>query len=361
MTSRELPGNPEEGAGNARALIAGYDTRIKRRLFILAALAFALLAAFVLDLVTGPSSMSMGHALKGLFGLADLSLPQRIIIFDVRVPAALTAILVGAALSLAGAEMQTVLNNPLASPFTLGVSSAASLGAALALVLGLGIPGVPPDWIVSGNAFVFAFASVLLLQGMARARGAGVETLVLVGIAMVFTFNALVALVQFVASQDALQQLVFWTMGSLGRASWDKLAILALLLIILLPLSLRDAWKLTALRLGEDRARSFGINVVRLRFVSLLRVSLLAGTSVAFVGTIGFIGLVGPHIARLLVGEDHRFFLPTAVLTGALLMSLASALSKVLATGVVLPVGIMTALIGVPFFVFLIFTSRERA
>src|SRR5690606_11246396 len=214
--------------------------------------------------------------------------------------------------------------------------------------------------LISANAFIFAFGSVLLLQALSRLRGTSPEPLVLFGIAMVFTFNALVAVIQFIASQEALQQLVFWSMGSLSRASWDKIAILALIIVLVGPFSLSASWPMTALRLGEDRARSFGINVPRLRFMALLRVAIFAGVSVAFVGTIGFIGLVGPHIARLLVGEDHRFFLPTAMLSGALVMSLSSVVAKSIVPGAILPVGIVTALIGVPFFVALIFFRRER-
>ncbi len=147
---------------------------------------------------------------------------------------------------------------------------------------------------------------------------------------------------------------------SLARATWQKLGILALVIGVTLPFSLLASWRMTALRLGEDRARSFGISVARLRFFSLLRVSLLAATSVAFVGTIGFIGLVGPHIARMLVGEDHRFFLPASVLTGAAIMSMSSVASKLVVPGALIPVGIVTALIGVPFFIALIFSRRER-
>ncbi|HMR30557.1 MAG TPA: iron ABC transporter permease [Geminicoccaceae bacterium] len=342
------------------AELAGYARLVRRRLVVLLALALLMAAAVMADIATGPSSLPLRAVVTGLLDPAALDAPTRVIVWEVRLPYALMALLVGAALSLAGAEMQTILNNPLASPFTLGVSSAAALGAALALVLGVGLPGVPAGWLVPGNAFLFAFGSVLLLQAMARLRGTGVETLVLFGIAMVFTFNALVALVQFVASQEALQQLVFWTMGSLGRANWRNLAILAAVLALVLPFSLAASWRMTALRLGEDRARSFGIAVDRLRFAALARVSLLAATSVAFVGTIGFIGLVGPHIARLLVGEDHRFFLPASVLTGAVVMSLASVASKLIVPGVLLPVGIVTALIGVPFFLVLILSRRER-
>lgn len=342
------------------AALAAYARLVRRRVGIVAVLGLAMAIALLVDVATGPSSLAIGEVARGLFEPAALDPTTRIIVWEVRLPYALMAVLVGAALSLAGAEMQTILNNPLASPFTLGVSSAASFGAALAIVLGLSLPGVPASWIVPANAFLFAFLSVLALQALARLRGAGVETLVLFGIAMVFTFNALVALVQFVASQEALQQLVFWTMGSLTRANWGNLAVLFAVIALVAPFSLAASWRMTALRLGEDRARSFGISVVRLRFYSLLRVSLLAATAVAFVGTIGFIGLVGPHISRLLVGEDHRFFLPASVLSGALVMSLASVASKLIVPGALIPVGIVTALIGVPFFLALIFTRRER-
>ena len=174
--------------------------------------------------MTGPSALSPTRVIAGVFDPASLTAPEAAIIWQVRAPQALMALLVGAALALAGAEMQTILNNALASPFTLGVSAAASFGASLAIVLGVGVPFIPIDWLVSLNAFIFAFASVLLLQAMSRIRGAGLETLVLFGIALVFAFNALVALVQYLSSQEALQQLVFWTMGSLTRATWDQVA-----------------------------------------------------------------------------------------------------------------------------------------
>jgi len=341
-------------------MVTAYQRTIRRRLLILLVMAGLGVAAFMLDISTGPSPLALRDVFAGLFDPDRLSRPEVTIIRDVRLPYALMAILVGAALSLAGAEMQTILNNPLASPFTLGVSSAASFGAALAIVLGFSLPFVPNDWMVPINAFLCAFASVLLLEALARSRAAGVQGVVLFGIALVFTFNALVALIQFVASQEALSQLVFWSMGSLGRATWGNLAVLALVVAIVVPFSMRAAHAMTALRLGEDRARSFGIDVRRLRFASLLRISALAATSVAFVGTIGFIGLVGPHIARLLLGEDHRFLLPASMLCGALIMSLASVASKVMVPGILLPVGIVTSMIGVPVFLTLILRRPER-
>lgn len=341
-------------------ILALFHGAARARIWALAALALVAAASLVLDIATGPSSISPWTVLGGLVDRQTLTPAQDAIVWQVRLPFACMAMLVGAALALAGAEMQTILNNPLASPFTLGVSSAASFGASLAIVLGLSLPFAPTDWIVSLNAFAFAFGSVLALQALARMRGAGAESIVLFGIALVFAFNALTALVQFLSSQEALQQLVFWTMGSLSRATWSNVGVLAVVLAAVAPFSLASSRALTALRLGEDRAGSFGVDVRRLRFFSLLRVSLLSATAVAFVGAIGFIGLVGPHIARMLVGEDHRYFLPASLLSGAIIMSLASAASKAIVPGVLMPVGIVTAVIGVPVFLVLIFRSGAR-
>ncbi len=341
----------------ARAATA-YQRVVRRRVVFLLVLALTSLVAFAIDLGTGPSSLGLIDAVRGILDGSTLSGAQRAILWEVRLPQALLAVLVGLALATAGAEMQTILGNPLASPFTLGVSSAASFGAALAIVLGIGIPGVPQNWIISANAFVFSFIAVVVLQSVVRMRGSGTDILVLCGIALFFTFNALVALTQFLASQQALQQLVFWIMGSLSRASWEKVRLLALVAVIALPFAQRAAWPMMALRLGEDRARSLGINITQLRFMSLLRISILTATAMAFVGTIGFVGLAGPHIARLLIGEDHRFFLPASALTGAIIMSLASVASKSIIPGVIIPIGIVTALIGLPVFFSLIFSRR---
>jgi iron complex transport system permease protein len=368
VTGAELSGSsPSEDAGagatnraEASDVHREYGRIIRRRVAVLLGMAAICAIAFCLDVATGPSNLPLGEVIDGLLRRGDLDGPTSVIIWEVRLPYAIMALLVGASLSLAGAEMQTILNNPLASPFTLGVSAAATFGAALAVVAGLSLPGVSAEWAVAANAFALAFGSMLLLQAASRLRGASGETLVLFGIALVFSFNALVAMMQFVAGQEALQNLVFWSMGSMTRADWPKLTVLTLVVVCVVPFSFAAAWRMTALRLGEERARSFGVDVGRLRFASLFRVSLLAGAAVAFVGTIGFVGLVGPHIARLLIGEDHRFYLPASVLTGTAVLSLSSVLSKVVIPGVVLPTGIVTSLIGVPIFLALIFRRRVR-
>ncbi|QMV62141.1 iron ABC transporter permease [Pseudomonas berkeleyensis] len=348
------------GAPALEAAALSYRRLLLHRSVLVGVLLALLVASVLADLASGASGMGLGQLLAGILDPDALSATERVIIWNVRLPYALMAVLVGAALSLAGAEMQAILDNPLASPFTLGVSSAAALGASLAIAYPLAIDWLAPSGQVTVAAFVFACLSVLLLQAMSRLRGAGVESLVLFGIALVFSCNALVSLLQLLATEDVLQQLVFWTLGSLARANWEKLAILATVLAVLLPFSLRAAPGMTLLRMGEDRARSFGVDVRRLRYASLLRISLLAATAVAFVGTIGFVGLVGPHMARLLVGEDQRFLLPASALVGALLLSLSSIASKLILPGVIVPVGIVTALVGVPVFVALVFRRGRR-
>ncbi|MFC3002461.1 FecCD family ABC transporter permease [Falsiroseomonas tokyonensis] len=344
----------------AATVLGAYRSSLRRRRLLLALLGVIAVAAFLLDVAVGPSAMSFAEALRALFDPDSATPLARTVVWQARLPPAVMAVLVGMALAAAGAEMQTILNNPLASPFTLGVSSAAACGAALAIVLGLAIPGLSPRWAVSANAFLFAFGAVGLLQLVIRWRGAGVEALVLLGIALVFTFNAVVALIQFVASQDALQQLVFWTLGSLGRTQWDGIAIVAVVLAVVIPFSWRAAWRMTVLRLGEERARGLGVDVGGLRFWALARISLLAAAAVAMVGTIGFIGLVAPHVARLLLGEDHRFLLPGSLLCGAAIMSLAAMASEMLVRGAVLPLGIVTALVGLPVFILLILGGKRR-
>jgi iron complex transport system permease protein len=341
-----------------------HRARVARRLALIGAVALAIVATFGWDLGTGPAGLGLPRLLALLaqppLGLAP-SQPEAMIVWGLRLPQALMAVLVGAALGLAGAEMQTVLDNPLASPFTLGLSEAAAFGAALAIVLGLELPGLGGDGGITLNAFVFAAGAALLINTVATRLALGTQGVVLFGIALVFSFNALLWLLQYLASAEALQAVVFWIMGSFTRASWPKVAALALLLALLLPLALRDAWRLTALRLGEERAASFGVDIAALRRRSLLRVALLAGTAVSFVGTIGFIGLVAPHIARRLCGEDQRFTLPASALVGALVLSLAAVVAKNLVPGAVLPVGIVTALVGVPFFLAIVLRRPAAA
>ena len=338
-----------------------YRRLVLRKRLILAGLVALLSCSVLLDLALGPASYSFSEVLGALFSPDSASPQVRVVMWDIRLPVALMAVAVGAALSLAGAQMQTILNNPLASPFTLGISAAAGFGAALGLAFGVALFPLAAQFMVPLNAFIMAMLSALLIHFLSMRRGVTAETIVLLGIALVFTFNALLALVQFFATEQAVAAVVFWTMGSLTKATWPKLGVICLVILITLPIFAKRAWALTALRLGDDKAASFGINVRSLRFQTLIMVSLLASFPVAFVGTIGFIGLVGPHIARLLIGEDQRFFLPASLLTGSLILSASSVVSKTLIPGAIFPIGVVTSLIGVPFFISLILGGKKNA
>ncbi|WDR02836.1 iron ABC transporter permease [Devosia algicola] len=338
-----------------------YRVHTRRKLIILGLMALALCLSFAIDLAWGPAHYGLDQVIIALFDPGAVSDQVRTVVWDIRLPVAVMAIVVGAALSLAGAQMQTILANPLASPFTLGISAAASFGAGLAIVTSVPLLPVAASLIVPANAFVAALGATLFIYLISQARGVSVQTIVLLGIALVFTFNALLAFLQFLASEQALSAVVFWTMGSLAKATWPKIAVTLAVLLIALPLFARNAWALTAIRLGDDKAASFGVNVRRIRLETMLMVSLLTSVPVSFVGTIGFVGLVGPHIARMILGEDQRFFLPGSVLAGALLLSLTSIVSKSIIPGVVFPIGIITALVGVPFFFSLIITTMRKS
>ncbi|RNF35666.1 FecCD family ABC transporter permease [Paracoccus methylarcula] len=335
-----------------------YRALVIRRQLILVALATALAFSLCVDLALGPARYGLGQVVEALLWPSQVDEQLRVILWEIRMPVALMALVVGASLSVAGMQMQTILNNPLASPFTLGISAGAGFGAALALAFGVVIFPFAVDYVVPVNAFLMAMLTSMAIYGLSLRRGVTSETIVLLGIALVFIFNALMSLIQFFASQQAVAAVVFWTMGSLTKATWPKLWISLSVLVIALPLLARRGWALTAMRLGDAKAESMGVRLRSLRLEVLLIVSLLASISVSFVGTIGFIGLVGPHIARMLLGEDQRFLLPGTALSGALILSIGSICSKMIIPGTVIPIGIVTAIVGIPFFLYLILNRR---
>ncbi len=337
--------------------VAGYERLTARRAAMIAAALAAACVAAILDVATGPAFLSPAQVTRSILGWTD-DRATNAIVWTIRLPVALMALVVGMSLGISGAVMQTILNNPLASCYTLGISAAAGFGAALAIVAG-GVLPIAVDYAIPANAFLFASLACALVFLMGRLRGMTPEAMVLAGIALLFLFQALLSLLQFVASPEALQQIVFWLFGSLTKSTWPKIAIVATTVAAIAPVLLFDAWRLTALKLGDDRARGLGVDVRRLRLRCFVVISLLTGAAVAFVGTIGFIGLVAPHVARMLVGEDQRFLMPMSALCGAALLSAASVASKMLVPGTLFPIGIVTAMIGVPFFVWLVLGVRR--
>lgn len=337
-----------------------YRTLVRRRGLTLLAAAAVLALTVVVDILVGPAFLGF------LDVLAALVLPENqvdatvhVIVHEIRLPMTLMALLVGASLGIAGALMQTILGNPLASPYTLGFSAAAGFGAALAILIGFELP-LLPSFSVPVAAALGGCLAACIVYGMARLRGMTSEVMILAGIATLFMFQSLQSLVQYMSAPEVLQEIVFWLFGSLAKATYLSVSITGGILVFVAVLLLPEIWKLTALRLGDERAQSLGVPVERLRLKIFTLIVLLTAGAVAFVGTIGFIGLVAPHIARMLVGEDQRVLLPMSAVTGAFVMAGASVISKLISPGAIVPIGIVTAVIGVPFLFLLIIRGRRR-
>lgn len=346
-------------------LAGAYRRTVLRRGGLLALLLGLGALAMVADLLVGSGTLPLPEVLRALFTPAAADPVARVVVWDIRAPVTCLAALTGVQLALSGSVLQTALNNPLAEPFTLGIAAAAGFGAALAIVFQGSVFGamavvLPPELFIAGNAFLFALLAMLAVALLARQAGLGVETVTLLGIAVHFTFSALLAFAQFFADPNQLQALVFWLLGSLLRATWLKVGLNAAVLAAVLPLLLAQSWALTALRGYGDGAAVLGVRVERLRVVLLVAAALMAGAATASIGVVGFVGLVAPHMARLLVGEDQRFALPVTAAAGLLVLTLASLASKVLLPGVVLPIGMVTALLGIPFFLAQVMSGRGR-
>jgi len=279
------------------------------------------------------------------------------IVWGLRLHRILLAIVGGMGLAIAGAVMQGILKNPLASPFTLGISSAAAFGAAMAIIMGAGFAG--GEWLIIGNAFVFTLLAAGAVYGLAKYKGVTPETMILAGIAISYLFSAMTSFLQYIGHAEQVQEVVFWSMGSLGRSSWDKVWLVSVVIAICFPYLLIKSWDINAMGAGDETAKSLGVNVERTRMISMMLVSLITASVICFTGTIGFIGLVAPHITRMAIGGDHRFLLPASALVGALILLGADTLARTILAPVILPVGIMTAFLGVPFFVYL-FMRRKR-
>ncbi len=353
------PPTSADSTQSANQLVSTHRRTTRRRWAIIVALTAIALIAFVVATVVGPTQLGFAGVVRGLIQPDSLSQQEHTVLYTLRLPMSVMALLVGITLSLAGAQMQTILSNPLAEPYTLGISAAAAFGGAATIVLGWTAIN-QPQFNLAVIAWLSSMIATAVIVGASIWRGASAETMILLGIGLVFLFQALLALIQYRASTEALQQIVFWSMGSMTRATWAGNLVLALVLAVIIPIFGVLSWRLTALKLGDARAQAMGVNVARLRVIVLVLCSLLAATAVAFSGIIGFVGLVGPHIARMLVGEDQRYFIPAAAAAGAVMLSASHALSLVIIPGVAVPIGIITALVGVPFFIGLIITRKRN-
>ena len=309
-------------------------------------LSFICLLVCIIDLFIGVGELVP----KDLLSLNDL---QKTILFKIRMPEMLTALVLGMILGLAGACMQTILDNPLASPFTLGVSSAAGFGASLFLLLGLSI-----NFIAFG-AIGFALIAIIFVYIISRRNFAHTSSMILAGIAVKFFFDSLTSLMQYISTDETLSSIVFWLFGSVSNTNHKQITILFLAFFLAFVLIIKDSHKLTSLRFGEDRAKSLGVDVKRLKIKTFMIVSILSSIGVSFAGVIGFIGVIAPHLARKILGEDQRYYLIGSSLIGAILLVFSSGLSKIVKPGAILPIGIIASLVGLPLIFIFFFGGKN--
>ncbi len=278
-----------------------------------------------------------------------------VLIFEqIRLPRTLSAFFAGAALGLSGTLLQAVLKNPLASPFTLGISSAGAFGASFAIIVLQSYAGIRGSSMIALCAFAAALLSTLFILYLGNKTRMQNSALILAGVAIGALFNAMTMFLQYFASELDAAATLFWTFGDLSKAGMHTAAVFAVLSVGVLALFWRFFWQFDAMELGKSHARSLGVHTTRLQLGALIAASLLAAVTVAFLGVIGFIGLIAPHIVRLLFGNTHKLLLPLSALFGAGLLTGADIGSRVLLAPVTLPVGILTAFLGAPLFLYLL-------
>ena len=341
--------------------------RKMKQTVILCLLVLAVIGVAVGCLFVGSSNLTVGEALQALVGKGSAA--QSRILWKIRVPRMLAALIAGAGLSVSGLVMQTVLNNAMAAPSTLGVSNAAVFGANLSIIAFAG------GFLTTGNhlstfdsganpyatgvlAFGFALLSVLLILGLCTLRSFSPNVVVLAGMAIGAVWTAATTVLQFYATDVGLSAAVIWSFGDLGRATYRTDGIMLSAVLVGVIFFRVMAWRYNALLSGEATAKTMGIRVEGLRFWSLLLASVITAACVSFLGVIGFVGIICPHVTKKLLGQDHRITVPVSCLMGSLLLLLADTLSRSLGSGAALPVGAITSLLGAPFFIAIIFGRK---
>ena len=323
----------------------------------------ALLSAMLLCICVGSVSIPLRDTVRVILGsMWGLEMPEGVskaIIWNVRLPRVINVALVGAALSLCGAAMQGLLRNPLADGSTLGVSSGASLGAVIALAFGVSIPGVPYGGVMV-MAMVFAFGSLALILSLAYVldRSLSTNSIILIGVIFSMFASSVMSLIITFAG-DQVRTITFWTMGSLSGTNDTHARILSVALLLCGAVVLRYARELNAFAIGEDNARHIGVNVRRVKLVILVTVSVLIGVCVSIGGTIGFVGLVMPHMARMVAGPNHKRLLPASMFSGAIFLLLADLVARTLLSPIELSIGVVTSLVGAVAFVVIFYRTRK--
>lgn len=337
-------------------------TKVRSRKLIFLCLAILLILFLLLDILFGSVSIKIPDILKALF--IDTGGPFKTIIFDFRIPKAITALIVGIALSISGLQMQTVFRNPIAGPDVMGISSGASLGVAF-VMLGFssfisaeGLRGLG-NWLLVAASWTGAGVVMILIMSIS-ARVRDIMTILIIGIMLASGISAFVTIMQYFSAESVLKAYVIWTMGSLGNLTSGQLNVLLICISGGVLISLASAKMLNALSIGENYASSLGLNVKFARVVIFACTSILAGSVTAFCGPISFIGIAVPHITRLLLKtSDHRMLIPGTVMTGGIVMLISDIISQLPGSDRVLPVNAVTSLIGIPVVIWVIFRNRK--
>lgn len=346
-----------------------YNKGTKRKVLVILSIFFALIFIALFSISLGAASPGIGEAItvisSKIFPFFDLdpgSPLAQSIIWNIRLPRLVLAIIAGAGLAAAGATMQGILRNPLVSSYVLGISSAAGFGAALAIVFGVSVVSLFGGYIVIGNAFVFCLLAMIMVYFIARVRGMSSETVILAGVAVGFLFSALLSLIQYISpNSDAIQAIVFWLMGGLYNASWGNIIICLPIVAVTMVLMMFQSWNINIMSMGEDVAVSLGVNSKRVLATNMILETVATASIIAFTGIIGFVDLIAPHIARMLIGNDHRYLIPCSILIGSLMLLGADTVGRLILMPTELPVGIVTSLLGVPFFIYLLISKRRRS
>jgi iron complex transport system permease protein len=332
----------------------------KKYLFLLLISAL-LIAAAVAGITLGSAEINLQEIWQVL--TAEASATQQQIILNIRLPRVLSAIVAGTALAVSGAAMQTILRNPLGSPFTLGISNAAAFGAAFAVIVlsagslqsGNNEPVMLNNpYTVTLSAFMWSLVSTLVIFLLARFKGATPEVMILTGIILGSLFTAGITALQYFADDIEISSVVFWTFGDIGRASWKDFFILTGVMIVAMVIFMRNRWNYNALDTGDEMAKSLGVHVERTRLTGMLTASLATAVTVSFFGIIAFVGLVVPHIVRRVIGGDERFLIPASALFGGMFLLVSDTVARTIIAPVVLPVGILTSFLGAPLFLYLL-------
>ncbi len=339
-----------------------HKNTVKKTSFIILCLVLAIVAAGY-ALTVGDYSIeffdTFAIVYDHLFGtITEETETADYIIWEWRLPRICTGLLAGAGLGAAGAVMQSILRNPLADPYTTGISSGASFGATLAI--GLGISVIGGTYSIVASAFLFSLIPMSVIILVSKMKGASPTTMVMAGIAVMYIFNACTTMIKLWVSPDKLSEIFSWSVGSIDGATWPQ--VFTLLVVVLTGYFILQLFsrKLNVLSTGDESSRSIGVDANKLRIACLFIVSLMAAGVVSFTGLIGFIGLVSPHITRLIIGSDNRFLIPASAAFGAVLLTTADVVGRIVLAPTVIQVGVITAFIGGPMFLYLILRQKKE-